>query len=337
MGTDCTIRRLKGRQHFLSALVVAYCICAAVTAGAANVCTGCHGALVRGDFLHDPVASGNCNACHIQQPAVDHPKIKKAFRLLDQNEKLCLKCHESKASKQFAHKPVADGRCLACHNPHRSEFKGLTKTAVKALCLQCHEDKFSWPVPHKPVADGNCLACHDPHQSENHMLLRKPETSLCFNCHDASMARGRSVHQPVDGGDCGACHEVHGSKQNKLLSKAYPSEMYQSFAVEKYALCFDCHESSLATEAITASDTNFRNGDQNLHFVHLMVTGRGRSCRTCHEVHAAHQEHLVRDALPGFGNWQVPVNYTENERGGTCVAGCHKPKSYDRVHTFSNP
>lgn len=306
-------------------------------ASAALNCVGCHGSLTRGTSVHDPIAAGNCLGCHRQEPGEEHPKNKKAYGLQEHDAKLCAMCHESKATKSHVHKPVAQGKCLLCHDPHSSDVPGQLRAAGKALCLKCHPDHFEWPVPHKPVADGDCLACHDPHQSDYSQLLRKSAAALCFKCHDDSLARGRSVHQPVDGGDCNSCHQPHGSTLRKLLKKNYPAEIYLPFAVDQYALCFDCHESTLATEQITATDTNFRNGDKNLHFVHLMVTGRGRSCKTCHEVHSAHQLHLVRDSLPGFGNWQVPINYTETEEGGTCVAGCHKPKYYDRMQAHPNP
>jgi len=300
-------------------------------------CTGCHGSLIRGRAVHDPVAAGNCFGCHRQVSGEDHPKIKKAIQLQAKDEKLCLMCHESKASKRHIHKPVAEGRCNACHDPHGSDVRGQLKAAGKALCLLCHPNAFDSPVNHKPVADGDCVACHDPHQSDNRQLLRKSSADLCYQCHDAALARGRTVHEPVDAGDCLACHAVHGGRYRKLLNKAYPEEFYLPFAVERYSLCFGCHDKALATEQITATDTRFRNGDQNLHYVHLMVTERGRSCKTCHEAHAAHQEHLIRDSLPGFGSWQIPVNYTENDTGGTCIAGCHKPKQYDRMHAYPNP
>ena len=304
---------------------------------AAINCAGCHGSLVRGAVVHDPVAAGNCGGCHLQIAGEEHPKNKKVFRFQEQGVKLCLMCHESKLAKPFVHKPVAEGRCLACHNPHNSDARGLLRAAGKALCLQCHPDKYTWTVTHKPVAEGDCLACHDPHQSDHNMLLRRSPTTICFTCHDVAITRGFTVHQPVDGWDCLACHGVHGTNHAKLLVKAYPQELYLPFAQERYALCFDCHESTLATEAITATDTNFRNGDRNLHYVHLMVTGRGRSCKTCHDPHAANQKHLIRDSVPGFGSWQVPVNYSDTERGGTCVAGCHKQKFYDRMQAHPNP
>jgi predicted CXXCH cytochrome family protein len=310
---------------------------ACVTNLAQASCIGCHGALTRGGAVHDPVAAGNCFGCHRQLPGEEHPKNRKAIVLQAQNEKLCQMCHESKGAKPFVHKPVGEGRCGACHDPHRSDVKGQLKAMGKALCLQCHTDIFSWPVAHKPVGEGDCVSCHDPHQSEYRHLLRQPLTELCYQCHDAALARGRTIHQPVDGGDCRACHAVHGANHRMLLKKAYPMEFYLPFVLERYELCFSCHERSLATEEITATTTRFRNGDTNLHYVHLMVTsGRGRSCKTCHEVHASHQEHLIRDSLPGFGSWQIPVNYSETGTGGTCVAGCHKPKYYDRMQARPN-
>ncbi len=58
---------------------------------------------------------------------------------------------------------------------------------------------------------------------------------------------------------------------------------------------------------------------------------RGRTCRACHEVHAAPQEHLVRDGVPyGKSNWILKINYTRDPNGGSCEKTCHGALSYDR-------
>ena len=77
--------------------------------------------------------------------------------------------------------------------------------------------------------------------------------------------------------------------------------------------------------------TGFRNGNLNLHFLHVNRE-KGRSCRTCHEVHAGNQAKHIRNDVPFGKAWMLPIDFTENRNGGTCVAGCHKPKDYNRVN-----
>ena len=106
-----------------AALAAVLLFLTATSAIAALNCVGCHGSLTRGTVVHDPVAAGNCFGCHIQATGEEHPKVKKAFRFQEQGAKLCQMCHENKSAKAFIHKPVAEGRCLACHNPHSSDSR----------------------------------------------------------------------------------------------------------------------------------------------------------------------------------------------------------------------
>jgi predicted CXXCH cytochrome family protein len=138
-----------------------------------------------------------------------------------------------------------------------------------------------------------------------------------------------SKHGPIREGNCGGCHNVHGSDVPKLLAKPYPATFYQSFAVEKYDLCFSCHDKQLVLQQKTEGLTGFRNGTENLHFVHVNKADRGRNCRACHETHASAQDLHVRNSVP-YGNWQMPINFNKNASGGSCSPGCHKELKYDR-------
>jgi len=106
-----------------------------------------------------------------------------------------------------------------------------------------------------------------------------------------------------------------------------PKEYYLNFKYESYAVCFDCHSSSLVNAENTL-DTKFRNGDRNLHFVHVNKN-KGRNCINCHEVDKVGK--IVFSKKVPFGkNWTLPVNVALTPTGGRCVVGCHKPKDYDR-------
>ena len=68
--------------------------------------------------------------------------------------------------------------------------------------------------------------------------------------------------------------------------------------------------------------------------MHVHKTSRGRTCRACHEVHAASQVHLIRDGVPyGSRGWVLKLNYTRTPTGGFCARTCHKKLSYDNTLT----
>jgi len=122
---------------------------------------------------------------------------------------------------------------------------------------------------------------------------------------------------------------THGSDHFRLLADSYPPIFYSPFAEENYALCFLCHEKSLVRTATTSDLTSFRNGDENLHFLHVNKERRGRTCRACHQTHASNQPKHIRKSVP-YGMWDLPLNFKKTETGGSCLPGCHVKKNYDR-------
>ena len=82
----------------------------------------------------------------------------------------------------------------------------------------------------------------------------------------------------------------------------------------------------------TTTLTDFRTGDLNLHYVHVNRKKKGRSCRACHETHAASKEKQIRDSVPfGPGGWELPIGFEKTNSGGSCAPGCHRPYAYDRI------
>lgn len=311
--------------------------CPAEAAGKENC--GCHPHKAEKTFIHQPVKDGDCNLCH-KPSGEKHPKVKaEAFLLTDSGKGgLCAECHERKDTKKYVHSPVAAGDCTDCHDPHQSENKYQLKESASELCYQCHDkNKFVRTFPHKPIAEGKCLGCHDPHQSDHKYMLKEEGVNLCMTCHDKSEFSGKSIHSPVASGSCDSCHATHGTGIHHLLKQVAPAEMYQSFNKENFALCFACHSDTLADSWRTDLETNFRNGMYNLHYLHVNKSHKGRSCKVCHDPHVAAQPRLISDKVAGFGRWRIPIRYTKTDVGGTCVVGCHKPKSYDRINPIENP
>lgn len=308
------------------------------------LCSECHGdERSQHKYLHGPVGTGNCVACH-------NPHASEHASLLHEEEKeLCFLCHQDRQdefSRPYVHAPVEEG-CGVCHEPHGSETRHQLKSTLDvraygqtAPCLSCHMDInpelsrniLNAKVAHQPVREGNCTACHTPHASNYEFQLRAPVQELCFTCH---LEMGERIpnspykHGPVATNDCAACHNVHGENHAKLLSSDFPADFYTSYATDKYAICFDCHNDAVALDK-WSKETQFRNGNRNLHYLHVNRQ-KGRSCKACHEVHAGHQERHIREVIP-FGNkgWSYPIQYTATETGGGCTVGCHRPLQYDR-------
>uniref|UniRef100_C6E5L5 Cytochrome C family protein n=1 Tax=Geobacter sp. (strain M21) TaxID=443144 RepID=C6E5L5_GEOSM len=294
-------------------------------------CSICHKGLVRGSVPHKPVAAGRCMDCH-KQFNDNHPLGKDSMGFKVPKENLCAGCHTHVVKKKFLHKPVGTGECTGCHMAHSADVKYLLKDRSPELCFMCHtRERYTGVFTHEPVANGDCLACHDAHQADGKSLLRKPGSELCFLCHDAKLAMGKSVHNPVATGECVNCHAIHGSPYRKLLKGDYPTELYRPFNSDAFPLCFTCHDPALAEAPKTDRVTKFRNGDRNLHAVHVNKPGKGRSCKMCHNPHAEAQDRLIYPKAYGFGSWDIPIKFEATETGGGCSVGCHRTLSYDRV------
>lgn len=311
-----------------------------------DLCGSCHRDVVAGKKqVHGPVAAGACGACH-KPHGSDKPRLLTAV-----GTELCFGCHTDMKT-QMAEAPVkhkaVEQDCSNCHDPHASEFPMQTRQAPLKLCTtECHKEvrQAALDAPHRHsvvVKDDACLHCHTAHGGRLQQLMKASPIQICMNCHTdpvktetATVASVKEVldpkmvkHGPVAEGGCGGCHNVHGSKVDSLLTKPYPGTFYAGFDVKDYELCFTCHDRQLALAKTTTTLTRFRNGDQNLHYLHVNKA-KGRTCRACHSTHAGPNPMQVRESVP-YGSWKMPVHFTPTATGGTCEAGCHRELPYDR-------
>ncbi len=314
---------------------------------APKLCFQCHAdSAFKSKVLHPPAASGDCATCH------DNHQSDFSGRLVSDGSRLCFMCHSEKETalkkKKIVHASVRQS-CVNCHNPHGSPHASLLTSPVPALCAACHPNQVQTGQrsfsKHAPAQEGKrCLSCHDAHASDHRKLLPQPQMELCLGCHGgdpkkpsgkltdmkAFLEKNKDWHGPVRKRNCTTCHEPHGSHYWRLLTKYYPSEFYASYADNRYALCFTCHSSAAFTEQSTRKATNFRDGERNLHFLHVNKKGKGRTCKTCHEVHASSgQQRHIKETVP-FNGWQMPMNFIPSRRGGACSPGCHGEKNYTR-------
>jgi predicted CXXCH cytochrome family protein len=318
-----------------------------------NLCFMCHDSkIAKGKYIHGPVAVGGCVMCHNPHQS-DYPRMLPAA-----GNDVCFQCHTDKAEafkvKKFMHPPVKDS-CTNCHSPHAADYKyNLPADGSRDLCLGCHYDKKEW-IENVKVKHGGletprkCLACHDPHVSDYGKQLVKEPEDLCLSCHNQQLdtpngrlmnmeeylKTNKDAHGPIKQKDCSACHNPHGSDDFRILRKYFPPVFYAAFDVKNYELCFNCHEKTLVLEPRTTTLTNFRNGDQNLHYLHVHKAVKGRTCRACHDPHATNNPKHIRDSVP-FGRWDLPLNFNISPDGGSCQPGCHQRFTYDRKNAVKN-
>ena len=312
-----------------------------------KICFQCHpDSMVKHAVMHPPVAGGDCSGCHDNHQS-DFPK-----RLVKEGNALCFLCHPDKEeglkSRKVVHHPVKQS-CTQCHNPHGSSSKAMLTAPVPELCSKCHPNEVALRqrsvTKHAPMADQkSCRNCHDPHFSDQPRLLITSQMALCLGCHDkdletskgkimnmkAFLGANKNTHGPLKSSDCVSCHDPHGSDYWRILVKYYPADFYTSYSEGKYALCFSCHDKAAFAERITTASTGFRNGELNLHFVHVNKINKGRTCRACHDVHADSGQQAHVKQFVGFSGWAMPMNFTQGKNGGTCAPGCHGEKRYSR-------
>lgn len=306
-----------------------------------QLCNECHHKkpVLTRKYAHKPVAEGKCLACHRAHES-------KAKNLLDASgSRLCLEqCHEKMRPVIVAGKEqkthLASEDCAKCHKAHDSDYPSLLTRSPVELCLDgCHkeikENMKSSKFKHDPMTkELACAECHRAHDNKFGHLLRKPEADLCFTCHDKLQNRietAKFEHRPVADKSCLSCHVPHDSSYSNLLFAPNPSDASMAYDPAEYAFCFSCHSDKITRERYTTTDTDFRNGRLNLHYLHVNKKTDGVTCRVCHRDHAGNQPKLIPDRMQ-FGDWVTSFRFEKSDTGGSCFTGCHWEYAYDRIH-----
>lgn len=170
------------------------------------------------------IANG-CEMCHGPGSIhVDNGGGKDTMINIRKDPSTCFACHMDKKvqfSLPYRH-PVLEGKmsCADCHNPHGTEVKPGSSTALDDIndtCFKCHQGKQGpFVFEHEALRDG-CVTCHQVHGSVNDKMLVQRDNNLCLRCHAQVNfpTIGKSGHASrLAQGACfsAGCHTaVHGS------------------------------------------------------------------------------------------------------------------------------
>lgn len=283
----------------------------------------------------------------------DHPVMIK----LDNKEvnAACVVCHDELTTDmknhQFIHKAIDKDSCIACHNPHSgNNDKFLKTTPPRELCMKCHEIKTGTKFHNLAEKEKDCLVCHAQHTSKHEHLLKKSTMDTCLSCHDKNIngknGRVKSIlewtkldskklHTPAGKQECAKCHEVHGSEHTKLLKKDFEPAIFTKDLKASSKLCFSCHKEELISLKQVTAETNFRNGNKNLHFFHGPDSKKIKNCYACHDIHGSPQDFLIKGNFEYSGK-KIPIVYKKLPNGGSCATACHKTMEYNREKEVNN-
>ena len=291
-----------------------------------QLCVDCHQDEVAEfksrETLHEPMVTGDCMKCHAAH-ASENPMMV----IAPHDTRLCGQCHEETTEQigQFSvfrgsmHEPVAEGKCMDCHDPHGGA-KGLLTLPEQELCVTCHDpvaQDLKKAVPHEAME--TCSSCHSAHGSTIKPILRANPVDLCIECHDEYETRmnNEQLHEPVALGQCVTCHDPHGSDHPNILQ------------VEQGSLCQRCHTNITAQVVGGSSHEPVTKGECfECHDPHssidpdLLVAKGSELCSRCHEETTAAIEDLEFRHAPA--------------EAGACLA-CHGPHTAPREHLLSLP
>jgi predicted CXXCH cytochrome family protein len=296
-----------------------------------QLCLDCHDNPADGAAHVHTAVKNNCTGCH--NP---HEGPVKGL-VVETGSKLCKTCHEDIFADQAAPPDANQGGTF-----FTKESGGLELLRFNAFPGQEEDtwpDYFGSQFKHGPAVAGSCVMCHTHHGGDDAAMMKLPGNTFCLACHPGikeTIDNSLFQHEPVANGRCWDCHTAHASDFKPLLRARYPRDFYAPFKVENYALCFNCHNKTAFVYEYTTEATAFRNQNMNLHYFHVNRTPKGRVCKSCHGVHGANQVSLLMSEVPGFGKWEIPLHLKEDQDGGTCYVGCHRPKSYNRKSFVDN-
>lgn len=86
-----------------------------------ELCFRCHDIRMDKKYIHGPLASGGCKACH------DPHSSRYRYLLVSESDDFCFHCHEEQVVAAIPAHGGSDQSCTACHDAHMSNQKYLLR------------------------------------------------------------------------------------------------------------------------------------------------------------------------------------------------------------------
>ena len=291
------------RVKFLMCLCITFLL--AVKALAGSTCFKCHPKRsFMGRFVHKPVGSGRCGACHL-------PHVSKYKGLLRYKpEELCFKCHRTfkirMTKAAYIHLPVEKRSCFKCHASHTSSQRFLLKESEKRMCISCHSKIVNgYKFYHQPFKRGKCTVCHDPHFGDN-VVFVKNSNKTCFSCHSLSKIKVRHNYSILSGKSCVGCHNPHGSNREFLVRNV----LHKPFEQKK---CRECHGHNKSDYACIRCHKSTENTFYHYHN-HMLGKVEGNFCLSCHNPHVGDNKWLLLDVPKRLCQKCHPETYVQKKK-----------------------
>ncbi len=190
--------------------------------------------------------------------------------------------------------------CLVCHQPHGSTNVTLLKTSLVSLSATTTTVSVTATSGPRPLCEG----CHDAARADY------PGPGAYAQTKHGGQAAGSTAATQYPGvsapaGDCVQCHDAHGTGDPNLLRKSGRQ------------LCFQCHDSPLASRPATSSYAGAATYVVSAHSSLDSTPGARDSCATCHAVHGG------GDKNP---DGTTPAGQLRKPSGRLCTGdgtGCH--------------
>ncbi len=176
-------------------------------------------------FVHQPTK--DCTLCHdFSRQRV----FSSQTYLIKPVPELCYECHaDYTTSASFVHGPVAVGRCLFCHNPHKSRIKHLLIEPEAQLCYLCHNIDTVKLIPaHLVKQQFACTDCHNAHTSSIKYLLNEA-SPMADNAVEGTESVGEALQSKILVGPKKPEEELHGLTEASLTTELERNSMFQVF------------------------------------------------------------------------------------------------------------
>jgi predicted CXXCH cytochrome family protein len=201
-------------------------------------CASCHEDKTKGKAVHSAIAMG-CTTCHDVKTEGEATTV----NLTTPKDQLCFTCHE-KAKEEVRHGPYEHGQCVACHDPHTSDFpKQLRAELNPNFCLECHSPRKDLPEK---------VALFKSQEVTREEFLEIPKIFL-----SADHATGHPIDRHPTSGianpmkpeeklTCTSCHAVHASTEAKLLP--HPDKEGRDVCAQCHVIVDSAHEEKALSE-----------------------------------------------------------------------------------------